>query len=163
MTYFDPGNGKFVAVDGCLVDRDCLHIAEKIQDYDPNLQLIALDPDDLHASFTSAPFMVIRHKGDGTYERVLEAWELDDRILERLWLADGTKNNQLDQLVSLEAVKKKEQDDANKEKMWQNHELFAGAMRNPKSSFSYKNEEGTLVTIKDNEGVVKDKGRQSFS
>jgi hypothetical protein len=163
MTYFDPGNGKFVAVDGCLVDRDCLHIAEKIQDYDPDLQLIALDPDDLHASITSAPFMVIRHKGDGTYERVLEAWELDDRVIERLWLADGTRNNQLDQLVSLEQAKKAKEDYDNSQKMWQNHELFAAAMSNKKSEFSYKNEAGEHVTIKDTEGVVKNKGRQSFS
>jgi hypothetical protein len=47
--------------------------------------------------------------------------------------------------------------------MWQNHELFAAAMSNKKSEFSYKNEAGEHVTIKDNEGVVKDKGRQSFS
>jgi hypothetical protein len=163
MSYFDPGNGDFIMIDGHMVERKAHAIALKIQEYDEDLQLICLDPSNENVSFTEAPFMVIRNKGNDVYERVLEAWELDDRILERLWLSDGRKNDQLDILAKMELAKKKEEKDAWNEKKWQNHELFAAAMANPKSSFSYKNEEGELVTIKDDEGVSKNKGRQSFS
>ena len=159
---FNPGDGNYINIDGNLVEKDSLRIAEKIQDYDPDLQLICADPHDLRISFATAPFMVIRRRENGTYERVLEAWELDDRILERIWAADGTKNNQLDQLVAMEHRKKADKDYADKQKMNANHELFAAAMATPKSSFSYRNEKGEHITIKDNEGVVKNKGREQY-
>lgn len=159
---FDPGNGNFLVVDGQIVERDALHIAEKIQDYDPDLQLLCLDPDNLHAHVTDAPFVVVRRRDDGRYERVLEAWQLDDRIIERIWAADSARNNQLEQLIALENKKKKEKEDADREVMMQNHELFRAALANPKSEFSFENKEGDLVTISDTEGVKKNKGRQSF-
>lgn len=163
MTYFDPGNGNFVMIDGNIVERDALHIAEKIQDYDPDLMLICADPDDPRMGFATAPFLVIRQRTDGTYERVLEAWELDDRILERIWAADGTRNNQLDQLVKMERQQQRDKETAEKEVMGANHELFAAALANPKSSFSFKNREGDLVTVKDEHPVTYNKGRESYS
>jgi len=92
--YFDPGHGQYVVLDGVIVERDALYIAEKINDYDPDLQLICLESEAL-ASIHDAPFLVIRDRGNGVFERVLEAWELDDRIIERLFTADCARNNPL--------------------------------------------------------------------
>ncbi len=162
-TAFDPGNGKFIIVDGNIVERDAHNIAVKIKEYDEDLELICLDPDSESVTFASAPFLVIRRTADGTYERVLEAWELDDRIIERIWAADGTKNNVLDKLVAMERANKKKEEDAWNEKKWAKHELFAGAMANPKSSFTFKNEAGEVVKISDDSGVSKNGNRKSFS
>ena len=162
-TYFDPGNGNFVIVDGNIVERDAHNIAVKIKEYDEDLELICLDPDSPDITFASAPFLVIKRTADGSYERVLEAWQLDDRIIERIWAADSQKNNVLDTLVKMEEKQRKEREDANKQQMFENHELFAAAMQNPKSSFTFKNDEGDMVKISDEEGVVKNNNRKSFN
>lgn len=161
MAYFDPGNGKFVVIDGNIVERDALRIAEKIREYDSDLELICLDPDSDHA-LSSAPFIVIKDRGNGVFDRVLEAWTLDDQIIERLYLADGQATDLLDRLAKMEYAKKKEQEDKWQETKWQSHELFAAAMQNPKSSFTFHNNDGELVRVHDTDGIIKDNNKKSF-
>lgn len=161
--WFDPGTGNFLMVDGAIVERDALYIAEKLQDYDPDLVVLCLDPENLHAQFTDAPFVVCRRLPNGQYQRVLEAWKLDDTVLERVYLADSHRNNQLDLLVKMEEQKKREKEAADKAKMDENHLMLAAAIRNPKSTFTFKNDEGEKVTVHETEGVKKDNGKKSFS
>ena len=85
--YYDPGTGDFVALDGMIVERDALRIAEAIRDYDPNLVLLCLDPDRAEG-ISDAPFIVAECCPDGVLRPVFRAWELNDLILERIRLAD---------------------------------------------------------------------------
>jgi len=162
MTYLDPGNHQLVDVDGQLVEADALKIAEKVHDYDPDLQIICVDPS--RAAFTEAPFLVIRDKGSGVFEKVLEAWVLDDKIIERIWASDGAKFNTLDTLVGMENRKKMEAQYINDQKRGHNIELGVSIIRNPKSSYTFKDDRtDDLVTIHENKPVTRGKEQKSFS
>lgn len=161
--YFDPGSGNHVMIDGMIVEKDALRIAEKIKDYDPDLILITADPNDPEVSFTSAPFLVLKDKGNGVYERVLEAWKLDDQILERLWLSDGAKNNQLEILAKMELAKKAEETRQWEEKRGANKELATSIISSPQSSYKFKNKEGDLIKLHEDTGVDRNNGRKSFN
>ena len=160
--WFDPGNGNFIAVDGCLVERDALYITEKLMDYDPDLRVMCIDPDNPNVTFADAPFVVVKLMPNGTMQRVLEAWQLDDTVVQRVYMADGQRNNQLDQLIKLEQQKKAEKERADKEVMGHNHQIFQGALANEKSEYTFKKDD-KLVTVSDTHGVKYDKGKKSYS
>lgn len=160
MTYLDTG-ANLVNVEGQLVERDALMIAEKVRDYDSDLQIICIDPS--RASFTDAPFIVVRDKGNGIFEKVLEAWALDDKILERIWASDCSKNDVLTTLANMEMAKKREAAAISYEKSGHNMELGAAIIATPKSSFTYKDEKGDLVKIHESEPVTRNAQKKSYS
>lgn len=84
----------FEMADGTLVEEDVLGIVERIQSYDPNLTVQYLDPD--KSDFASAPYRVMEKCPDGNLRMVFECWELDERVLERLFRADTQKASVLE-------------------------------------------------------------------
>jgi hypothetical protein len=62
----------------------------------------------------------------------------------------------------MEEKKKADKEKADKEKMEENHRVFAAALRNKKSTFTFENSKGELVTIDEATGVKKDT-RKTFS
>lgn len=82
----DMGN-QLVEVDGFLVQRDALRVAEAIKDYDPNLEILCLDPARAE-SITDEPFIVAERCADGKLRPVLRAMELNDLVLQRVIAAD---------------------------------------------------------------------------
>jgi hypothetical protein len=104
--YYDPGTGNHVVIDGNIVERDALRIAEAIRDYDPNLILLCLDPNNA-TGISDEPFVVAERGKDGILRPVLRAWILDDHILERLYNSDTQRHDVLHALVTLEETKKK--------------------------------------------------------
>lgn len=163
MAIFFDGK-KHHVIDGVLVEDDALKIAQAIKDYDPKLNLVCLDPSDPDVKFTSAPFMVIQEMPNGTYEKVLEAWELDQRILQRVWAADHTKTNQLAALEAMEARFQKEAENARKEAVGDKTQMAIAALKNPKSSFTYrKKETGDLITVNDHGPKTINRAKKSFS
>jgi hypothetical protein len=99
--YYDPGTGDYVALDGNVVERDALRIAEAIRDYDENLVLLCLDPDNA-TGISDEPFVVAERGNDGVLRPVLRAWVLDDKILERLYNSDTKRFDVFNALVSME-------------------------------------------------------------
>jgi|SRR5215510_3857677 len=97
----------YVDVDGMLVERDALRIAEAIRDYDPNLVLLCVDPNYVEG-VSEEPFVVAEKDSNGVLHTVLRSWTLDDTLLERIYLADNQKFNTLDTLLKLEASVKNE-------------------------------------------------------
>lgn len=146
--YFDPGTGDFLVVDGNIVERDALRIAEAINDYDPNLTLLCVDP--AQADFNEAPFLVCERKHDGTLVRVLEAWELDDRILERIYNSDTRRTDVLANLMRKESQLERERENRYQERREANMDLVSSVAANRKSKFSFTKENGDLVTFYDN-------------
>ena len=91
-----------VEVDGCLVERDALRVAEAINAYDENLKLLCLDPSRAEG-VSDAPFVVVAKYCDrDEYYPVLRAWKLDDELLVRLQAADMQRTDVLGSIMSSE-------------------------------------------------------------
>jgi len=99
--YYDPGTGTHIVVDGMLVERDALRIAEAIRDYDENLVVLCVDPNQAEG-LSEEPFIVAERCKDGVLRPVIRCWQLDDSILHRLYLADNQKFNTYNTLLDLE-------------------------------------------------------------
>ena len=105
--YYDPGTGDHVLVDGMIVERDALRIAEAIRDYDENLVVLCVDPSHV-SGISEEPFVIAERDPGGVLRPVLRCWTLDDTVLERLYLADQQNFNGFDQLLRLEEQAKSE-------------------------------------------------------
>lgn len=105
--WVDPG-GDYLLVAGQIVERDALRIAEKIRDYDENLTLLCLQPE--NANISDPPFVVAEHCKDGKLRIVLKAWQLDDQIISRLYACDTHRHDVYNALASLEASQERERE-----------------------------------------------------
>lgn len=91
-----------IVVDGSIVERDALRIAEAINAYDENLWLMCLDPERCDG-ITDAPFLVVhKYRDRDEYYPVLRAWKLDDEILVRIQAADTQRRDVLGDVMSSE-------------------------------------------------------------
>lgn len=104
--FYDPGTGTHVIVDGMMVERDALRIAEAIRDYDENLVVLCLDPNHVQG-ISEEPFVIAERCSDGVLRPIFRAWQLDDTILERIHLADNHKFNTFNTLLNMEEQQKK--------------------------------------------------------
>lgn len=142
--YFDPGTGEWVVVDGAIVERDALNIAERIHEYDENLVLMCLQNDSL-SELHDAPFVLCERRPDGSLHRVMEAWKLDERILERIYAADSQRFDTLESLTRMEKKRKDDSDRRYREKMDENLDILVSAVKNRKSTFTVHNNDGELI------------------
>lgn len=85
-------NLDLVDVDGALVERDCLRIAEAVKAYDENLEILCLDPQRA-ADVTEAPYVLVEKCKDGEYRRIKSYWQLDERILADVEAADCQRHD----------------------------------------------------------------------
>jgi hypothetical protein len=146
----DLGNG-FVQVDDYVVQKDVLHIIESVRNYDPNLDVLYLDPD--RAGLFDAPWIVVENCPDGMVRKVFEVWELNDSVMERLFNADTKR---VDVLLNLDAANsraKAESDSRYAEKRAEASDKFAHLLANPKTTYSLPNSEGEVIKIDDKYGV----------
>lgn len=157
--YYDPGNGKHVLVDGQIVEKDALHIAERIKEYDENLEIMCLDP--MMSDFNDAPFVICERKPDGSLRKIFEAWELNNQILERIAQADNHLFDLNAKFDSINNVAEKLKADRYKDKQGATTELIESIVKDRKTHFSFKNDEGDLVTIHEDRPVQK--GGRSYS
>jgi hypothetical protein len=105
--YYDPGTGDHVIVDGNIVERDALRVAEAITEYDPNLYILCVDLNKAEG-LTEEPFILAEKCKDGVMRPIFKFWKLDDTILQRVQLADGQKFNGLKTLQEMEADVKRQ-------------------------------------------------------
>lgn len=155
--YFDPGTGDFVLVDGNIVERDTLHIAERIKEYDENLEILCLDPD--KAGLNDAPFVICERMPNGSLQRIFECWVLDNSVIERIALADQHKFNALTRVEELEAAFKKDREARYKDRADEMKDIMAHAVKNRTSSYTIRNHENELVTIDERAPVKRNRGR----
>lgn len=151
--YFDPGDGQFVVVDGQIVEKDALRIAEKLQEYDENLEILCIDP--MKSDVNDAPFIICERRPDGSLNRIFEAWELNDSIVERIVLADRYKFDPNARMDSIAEMTKKLKEDRYKDRQAEMADMLASAVRNKTSSFKIHNHEGDLVKINERGPVEK--------
>ena len=103
--YYDPGTGQHVVVDGMIVERDALRVAEAIRDYDDNLVVLCVDPNHVYG-ISEEPFVVAERGPDGVLRPVFRCWQLDDTVLHRIYLADNHKFNTFNTLLDMERQQK---------------------------------------------------------
>jgi hypothetical protein len=163
MVVLDDGK-NYLDMGGVWVQDDALRVAQAVKQYDDNLEVICLDPDDPRVKITSAPFMVIQRMPNGTYQKVLEAWELDDRVLQRIWAADQQKNNQLDTLEKWEKAIKDGQEKRYREQLDEANELSLDVLASRASSYSFKNKSDDKIKLHENNPIpTLNDGKKSFS
>jgi hypothetical protein len=136
---------KLVRVQGQLVERDALHIAEKINEYDPNLYLQYLEQAE-HPS--EPPFRVMEICRDGIHRVAFTAWTLDDRLIQRIRAADTVYTNPSENILSLNEKIREEARTRYKEKMAEAHDITEHVIKSPKGKYTFKDPEtGKLVTF----------------
>ncbi len=156
-TTYDTG-AQFINVDGQIVEKDALAIAERLKEYDPNLEILCLDP--MKSGLNEAPFVICGIRPDtGALYKIFEAWELNETILERIYHSDQHRFDAISRVESMEAMQKRLRENRYQDKAAENMEIVAAAVRNTKSSFTFKNDQDELVTIHDNKPPEKGHGR----
>lgn len=147
MPFYDPGIGQHVVIDGQIVERDALYIVEKLQEINPNLVVLCLDPA-VASDITEAPFIVCELVGDQVY-KIFDCWQLDDTVVERVRMSDTHKIDVLEALAQKELAKKREAEYEASQQREANKELVTAIIDSRKSSFSFEKEDGTKVTLYD--------------
>ena len=133
--------------DGSLVESDVLRIVEKIQEYDENLVLKYCPPS--VADLTDAPYALFEKCKDGIERLVFYIWELNDTVIERIYLAD---NNHRNVQAAIDKNNAKVKYDINKryqEKLEECGDIVKSYLKSPKGRWAFKKDDGTKVILDD--------------
>lgn len=139
------GTEEYVNVEGNLVEKDALAIAERLADYDPNLYIICVDPN--VADFTEAPFMVAELCPDGQMRKIMEVWELNNSVIERVMQADTSKYDVLTEMDKINAKIKLNNQQRYEEVMLENKEMATSIIQSPKTSYTFPNSHGGISKV----------------
>ena len=140
-------NRELIEVDGMLVESDALRVAEALKAYDPNLEIICVDPD--KAEVNEAPFLICEYV-NGVFKRIFETWSLDDRVLDRIKLSDTQSNDILLNIDKTNEVNYARKQARFKDILGQHNDLTLHIIKDKKSRYSFKDEEtGEKVTMFD--------------
>lgn len=134
---------------GVYVERDVARIAEKIQEYDSNLRLQYVDPavSEIH----DAPYCLVEICRDGMRRIVFYIWELDDRVLERLYAADTRRHDVLAQVDNKNEQVRRDLVRRYQDRMEQAADMARHVLASHKSKYTIRDEEqgGRLIEIKE--------------
>lgn len=132
--------------DGSVVERDVFSISQIIAERWPELRIMYLDPSRV-AEVNDPPYKIVEKCKDGNYREVMRVWQLDYSVIRRLELADTHSVDVealLDGLVAKEQAKTKAKySEANE----QIKDIAVSALTTPKKKYTFKTENGRLVTI----------------
>jgi len=130
---------------GVYVESDTLRIVQTIQEYDPNLRVKYLDPDH-GGELGDPPYKIYELCPDGHERLVFGVWQLDDRVLERLWAADTQRH---DIPARLEQNNAKVRQDAarrfREEQLGEAREQLVAVLRSSKDTYRIPAPNGTVV------------------
>jgi len=118
---------------GEVVERDALRIAEKIHEYDPNLILRYCSEPDL----TDAPYRLVEKCPDGFERIVFDIWELDDRVIERIYRADNARTDVSTDLEAANELAKKAQKRRYEELASEAKEIASSVIKSPKETYKF--------------------------
>lgn len=138
--------------EGVYVERDVLGVAEAIREYDENLRLKFITPE--NAGPTDAPYMITEKCPDGIERPVMRIWELNGSILERLYDADNKKRNVLQDLDGHNLSVEKENQRRYREEMDEAKDMMLHLLKSPKGRYSMTDQKtGNKLTFDDQEGI----------
>jgi len=136
---------------------DVFRIVEKIREYDPNLDVAYLDPD--KGSIADAPYVIFEWCRDGVPRVIFSVWELNDRVMERVYAADTTKFDVEGAIDKANARTRKELEEKSKESFGVAKDIVQHIVASPKGTYSFPSTTGDVVTLRDDEGIVKRNGK----
>lgn len=84
-------------VGGYVCDGDVYDIVTRVQEYDPALRIQYLAG---RGEPGNPPYRLVERCRDGIERIVFDIWELDARVLERIWAADNQRHDILAELDS---------------------------------------------------------------
>jgi hypothetical protein len=146
--WYDPGTGDHLVVDGQIVERDALRIAEAIRDYDDSLVLLCLNPERAEG-ISDEPFVVAERGKDGVLRPVMRAWVLDDQILQRIYNSDTHRHDVLHALETLERNERRNSEQRYQEKREEMKDVVAH-IAGMKSRYTVRDSNtGDLITFYD--------------
>ena len=145
---FNPGTNRLIDVDGFLVEEDALRVAEKIKEYDPDLEILCLKPE--MAGAGEEPFQICHKDSSGVLRKIFGCWELNDMVLERIRLSDGHRVNTIDVLNNMEAQIKKDRDSRYRDLLDEKKDLVDHIAANRRNVYTFRDEvTGDLVKVYD--------------
>lgn len=141
MTYFDPGNGDHVVIDGMIVERDALRVVEALKEFDEYLEVICNTSTD---EISEAPYIICERvpDGEGSWKlvRIFEAWQLDDRVLDRVKLADGRRFSLEQAYTNILGEQERKREARYRDTMGYNKEVVAAVVGTKQSTYTWKDE-----------------------
>lgn len=146
---------------GEQVERDALNIAIKIREYDSNLRLKYItDP-----NVSEAPYALFELCKDGHERMVFEIWELDDRVVDRIRLADNDSNDILARIDAQNGKIKAENKRRYEDKIAEKHDIFKHAFAASGQTYSFVSDDGESIKIitEDVKGGIKVEPRRNKS
>lgn len=130
---------------GYYVQQDVLNIVERIRDYDPNLRVKYLDRG---ATIDQAPYALTEICKDGIERLVFFIWDLDERVLERLYAADNAKFDVYTEMNLKNATARANSNRRYEERRLEAIDITKYMLKSPKGVWSWK-EDGKKVTVDD--------------
>lgn len=129
--------------EGHFLSQDHLRIAEIIKDYNPDLELAWIPPENRLVDDKELPFAVICRPPGGKPYVVFQLAEdeVDHRVLQRIFEADGTKNDVLASLEKKEAALKLIEMKKQMEAAEERREFAASVFKSPKSVYRHNGRE----------------------
>lgn len=131
--------------DSTFVEQDVLNVVQKIYEYDSNLKVQYLER---AAAMGDAPYRIIERCNDGEWRVIFYAWTLDERVVERIRLADCHAVDVLSSMDSHNASLRQREGRRFQERMGEAADLTTHILKSPKGRYSFKDGD-KLVTIDD--------------
>lgn len=146
--------------DNYRAEKDVLGIVEWIRnygDYYGQLDVAYLDPDRVDSPF-DAPYIIIEWR-NGVAHHVFSVWELNESVKQRVLAADLKYVDVEAEMEKHNAKVRKEIAQKGRESFAEARDIIEHAAANPKTSYSFANTEGEIVTVDSHNGVVKRDGQ----
>ena len=131
---FDARKRLVELAEGVLVEEDTLDVIRRIMEYDENLRVKYLRPDS--SDITDAPYAIFEVCPDGIERLVFTVWELDQRVLERLYLADTQKHDIIARIEGANQRARADQQRRFRESMEEAADIAAHVIRSPKTEYT---------------------------
>lgn len=127
-------DGSLVQLDdGSLIQDDVLRIVERVSEYDPNLKIQYLP---WAGGVDQAPYRLVEKGKDGEWRKVFDIWELDQRVLDRIYAADSHKLDLLKLIDEHNAKAKADKEKAREEEAERDKDIVASIVRSPKDTYT---------------------------
>lgn len=134
------------------VERDVLEIIQRLYDYDPNVEVVMLDPS--RAEFMDAPYMLVENCKDGFQRKIFEVWELNETVLERLYKCDLSRRNVLEEMDKYNAQVRRDAQRRYEEEREEMKDVLKHILKSPKGQYSFPNANGEIVTVDSHRGII---------
>jgi hypothetical protein len=131
--------------DGSIVEHDVLNIVQKIMEYDPNLKVQYLES---AAKAGDAPWRIIERCKDGEWRVIFYEWKMDERVLDRIRLADCHAVDVLSNMDSNNASLRRLEGRRFQENLEIAHDITTHILNSPKGRYTFK-DGNKKVTIDD--------------